>query len=469
MSEQEKKQIKNIRGQHKTITEDREGTRARIVEDEKALLVGLQKREQHAGEEEETMRELQTLCRTAGVNVIRTVVQRRSRASAATFVHKGKAEEIKVMVDASGVEVVIFNDELTPMQGRNLEEQLQVKIVDRAQLIMDIFAQRAATSDAMLQVELAQLQYLLPRLRGWGDALSRQGGGIGTRGPGETKLTMERRQLRDRIHRLKKQLEQAKTKREVNRQQRQKQGIAEVVLMGYTNTGKSTILNLLSEAEAEAEDKLFATLNPLVRRVALPDHSEMVLADTVGFIRKLPKQLVPAFQSTLESVKHADLLLHITDASDPSLIHKWDSVREILGDVLDEDDWPPVLHVLNKMDAITDLSQDAVLEAKSQFTHWVEVSALEEQGIDTLLETVVKLLDRGKVSVEFHIPYAQGQWVERLHRAGEVEQQEYEGEYMAVSVVLPRVEFDKMISQAEGDGLTWSMSNGHSVENGAVE
>jgi len=389
--------VKNLRGRHQGLTEDRLGGRARIREHERALLVGLQKREQHPGEEEETMRELRTLCSTAGVEVVRTVIQRRARANAATFVHKGKAEELKAMVDASGVEVVVFNDELTPMQGRNLEGLLQVKIIDRAQLIMDIFAQRAATTDAMLQVELAQLQYLLPRLRGWGDALSRQGGGIGTRGPGETKLTMERRQLRDRIHSLRKQLEQAKTKREVNRRRRQKLEVPHVVLMGYTNTGKSTLLNLLSEAEELAENKLFATLNPVVRRIGLPDQSEVVLADTVGFIRKLPKQLVPAFQSTLESVKDAQLLLHVSDASDPGLVYKWEAVREILDDVFNQSDWPPVLHVLNKIDLADEHSREALHEAKSQFAHWVEISALEQRGIDELLETMAQLLDTGKV------------------------------------------------------------------------
>lgn len=446
------------RGQHQQITEDRLGTRARIEQDERALLVGLQKREQHPGEEEETMRELQTLCKTAGVEVVRMIIQRRNQASAATFVHKGKAEEIQELVKASGVDVVIFNDELTPMQGRNLEELLQVKIVDRAQLIMDIFAQRAMTTDAQLQVELAQLQYLLPRLRGWGDSLSRLGGGIGTRGPGETKLEMEKDQLRRRIHRLRKSLDAAKNKRKVNRQKRQKQDVPHLVLVGYTNTGKSTMLNLLTAAEELAEDKLFATLNPVVRRVELPDQTEAVLADTVGFIRKLPKQLVPAFQSTLESSTEADLLIHVMDATDPHLLHKWKTVQEILDDVMDGDEWPPVLHVLNKIDAVdSPAAQDALAKAKSELSNYVETSALHNEGIDVMLQKVVELLDRGKVLVEFCVPYDQGQWLDWFHRQGDVKDQRYEGDHVAVDVVLPRVEFDKVATQLEDQGLTWNL------------
>lgn len=438
------------------LVEDRLGLRARVHQDERALLVGLQTRRQHQEEEEETMRELQTLCRTAGVEVVRTVIQRRSHASAATFVHKGKAQEIKAMVQASGVDVVIFNDELTPVQGRNLEELLQVKIVDRAQLIMDIFAQRAMTTDAKLQVELAQLEYLLPRLRGWGDSLSRLGGGIGTRGPGETKLAAERHQLRTRIHRIRKSLKEAKVKRDVMRKQRQKQEVAQVVLVGYTNTGKSTLLNRLTEAQVLAEDKLFATLNPVARRLQLPDQSEVVLADTVGFIRKLPKQLVPAFQSTLESVADADLLLHVMDASDAQWRYKWASVQEILDGVLGNEGWPPVLHLLNKIDAITTVEAQAqVTQAHAQLEHVVDTSALTGQGLAAMLQAIVELLDTGKLHLLFFIPYAQGQWLERLHRHGEVLQQRYEGEHMEVEVVLPKVELNKIASQAAADGLSW--------------
>jgi len=446
------------RGRHEGMVEDRLGTRARIQQDERALLVGLQKREQHPGEEEETMRELKTLCKTAGVEVVRMIIQRRSYASAATFVHKGKAEEVQELVQASGVDAVIFNDELTPMQGRNLEEMLQVKVIDRAQLIMDIFAQRAMTADAKLQVELAQLQYLLPRLRGWGDSLSRLGGGIGTRGPGETKLEMEKDQLRRRIHRLRRALDSAKNKRHVNRQKRQKQDIPHMVLIGYTNTGKSTMLNLLTAADELAEDKLFATLNPVVRRVNLPDQTEAVLADTVGFIRKLPKQLVPAFQSTLESSAEADLLIHVMDASDPHLLHKWKSVKEILDNVMDGDEWPPVLHVLNKIDAVeSPEAQDALTQARSQLSHYVETSALHNTGIEEMLDKVVKLLDRGKVLVEFCVPYNQGQWLDWLHRQGDVKDQRYEGDHVAIDVVLPRVEFDKVSTQLESQGITWNL------------
>jgi len=440
------------------LVEDRLGLRARVREHERALLVSLQTRQSRFGRGDESLLELHTLCRTDGVDVVHTVVQRRVRPHPATFIYKGKIEDVRAMAEAGDVTVVIFDDELTPAQSRNLEERLQIKIVDRAQLIMDIFAQRATTNDAKLQVELAQLKYLLPRLRGWGQSLSRLGGGIGTRGPGETKLTVERRQLRRRIHRLQASLNEAKLKRDVNRKQRARHELPQLVLLGYTNTGKSTLLNRLTQAEVDAQDKLFATLDPVARRLTLPDQSPAILSDTVGFIRKLPQQLVPAFQSTLESVQEADLILHVMDASDPGALAKWEAVRGILQDVLALNDWPPLLHVLNKVDAINTPEANMVLaQAKAQLPHSVEISALHGGGVGALLERVVAMLGASKLLVRFNVPYAQGQWLDRLHRLGEVQAQRYSEEHTVVEVILPSLELDKLATQAAAEGLTWDV------------
>lgn len=451
------------------LIEDRLGLRARVLAHERALLVGLQtQKQQRGGEDDETLKELQALCRTAGLEVLRTVIQRRDRANAATFVHKGKAEEVKTLVEASGADAVIFNDELTPTQGRNLEELLQVKVIDRSQLIMDIFAQRAQTVDSKLQVELAQLEYLLPRLRGWGEALSRLGAGIGTRGPGETKLAMERDQIRTRIHRIQQSLKEVQVKRGVKRKQRQRHEMAQVALVGYTNAGKSTLLNCLTGADVLVEDKLFATLDPVARRLQLPDQTEAIFADTVGFIRKLPKQLVPAFQSTLESVKEADLILHVLDASDPQMEFKWRAVEQVLKDVLDPHPWPPLLHAFNKMDAVSEQAMVALEHLKGQFPHTVQVSALQRNGLEELLKQIVHLLDHGKVRVTFAVPYDQGQWLDRLHRMGEVQDQRYEAGQVSLTLVLPRAELEKFSRHAAADGLSWTLQNANLSERAPV-
>jgi len=340
------------------------------------------------------MEELIALSRTAGVEVLHTVVQRRRKPDPSYFIGEGKAEQLRELARASGADAVIFNDSLTPAQGRNLEEKIQVKIIDRPQLILDIFAQRAQSKEAKLQVELAQLEYLLPRLRGWGEALGQMGAGIGTRGPGETKLEMERQAIKRRIQTIKRRLEQAAKERALRRKRRQRRQVPEVALIGYTNTGKSTLLRALCGAEALIEDKLFATLDPKARRRRLPNGQEVVFIDTVGFIRELPHELVPAFHSTLEAVREADLLLNVLDASSKSLFEQWRTIQQVLGELFDEGPRPPTLNVLNKIDLLSRPEDLSRLErARLEIQPLMEISAQKGLNLDRLLERVAELLN----------------------------------------------------------------------------
>ncbi|NLK09030.1 MAG: GTPase HflX, partial [Firmicutes bacterium] len=298
---------------------------------ELAVTVGLQLPNAGMMEAEESLLELKALAHTAGAKVVEMVVQNRKRPDAATYVGKGKLEEIKSLIGIHGVEVVIFDDELQAAQLRNIEEALDVKVIDRTQLILDIFAQRANTREAKLQVDLAQLRYLLPRLAGRGTALSRLGGGIGTRGPGETKIETDRRRIRERIARLEQEMDEIRSQRGLQRRSRSRRSVPVVALVGYTNAGKSTLLNRITGAGVFVEDKLFATLDPTIRRSALPSSGQPVLfVDTVGFIRKLPHTLVAAFRATLEEVVEADVLVHVVDATAYNVSAQMQAVFEVL-------------------------------------------------------------------------------------------------------------------------------------------
>jgi len=335
------------------LVEDRLGTRARVFGTEQAILVGILYGD---AKERTSLRELESLADTAGIPVLAVAVQRRDRPHPATFVGKGKLAEIKATAEELGADVVIFNEELSPAQARNLEKALGRKAVDRTQLIMDIFAQRAATKEARLQVELAQLHYLLPRLRGWGISLTRAGGravgGVGTRGPGETQLELDRNKIYRRIHILERRLKKAAKERDVRRKSRTKGHLPQVALVGYTNSGKSTLLNRLCEADAFVGDKLFATLDTRVRRGEIGSGRGVLFVDTVGFIQDLPHDLVPAFAATLEAAQHADLLLHVVDISKVSWEADHRSVLETLDQEVfhDHDTMPPIITVWNKMD-----------------------------------------------------------------------------------------------------------------------
>src|SRR5512143_607175 len=318
---------------------------------ERAALVGLVTGLGRRADAEQSLDELAGLAQAAGATVVARVLQERERPDASTFLGSGKVSALAQLCDEANVDVVVFDNELTPAQLRQIEAKVERKIVDRTQLILDIFARRAHTREGKWQVELAQMKYLLPRLVGAGAALSRLGGGIGTRGPGETKLETDRRRIRSRIHAISEEIERVRQRRVQLRERRQKASVPTVALVGYTNAGKTTLFNVLTRADAEASDALFVTLDPLVRQVRLPDRRELLVSDTVGFIDRLPHALVAAFRATLEEVAEADLILHVIDASAPDRDRRMNAVRQVLDEVGAIE--VPLLEVYNKSDALT--------------------------------------------------------------------------------------------------------------------
>ena len=344
---------------------------------------------------EDSIGELTQLADTAGASVVGKLIQRLSTPSRTHYLGKGKLEELISLKDDTHYDVVIFDDELSPLQQQNLEEALQVKVIDRAALILDIFTKRARTHEGQLQVELAQHQYLLPRLAGQWSHLERLGGGIGTRGPGESQLETDKRLIRRKIQRLKAQIEEVRKHRRLHRQQRQKSGIPIVAIVGYTNSGKSTLLNALSHAEVFVEDKLFATLDPTTRRLTLPDKSAVLITDTVGFIRKLPPTLATSFRATLEELNEANMLLHIVDLSSHNAPEQCQTVEEILGDLNLAD--KPRITALNKIDLLLDRSQTWDEETAinrlsdrgdAESKNSVLISATKKWGLTKLLELI---------------------------------------------------------------------------------
>ena len=371
---------------------------------------------------ENSMIELARLAETAGSDVLEALIQHRDRPDPATYIGSGKAKELRDIVSARNADTVICDGELTPGQLRQLEDVVKVKVVDRTALILDIFAQHARSKEGKAQVELAQMQYLLPRLRGWGESLSRQVGGraagglgIGGRGPGETKLEIDRRRITARMAKLRKQIAHMKTSRDAKRAQRVERRLPSVVLAGYTNAGKSSLLNRLTGAGVLVENALFATLDPTVRRSQTADGRVYTLADTVGFVRHLPHQLVEAFRSTLEEVGRADLIVHVVDASDVDPEAQIRAVREVLADI-DALGVPEQL-VFNKADAA---DADMLIRLRRLFPEALFVSALTGDGIDKLESVVDERLPRPDVTVTVLVPYARGDLVARMHESGEV-------------------------------------------------
>jgi GTPase len=371
---------------------------------------------------ENSLRELSRLAETAGSLVLDALVQRRSRPDASTYVGAGKARELADIVAAHGADTVICDGELTPGQLRSLEGTVRVKVVDRTALILDIFAQHARSKEGKAQVELAQLQYLLPRLRGWGESLSRQAGGrmgaaggIGTRGPGETKIETDRRRIRSRISRLRREIAEMAVGREVQRGQRRRHSVPSVAIAGYTNAGKSSLLNRLTGAQVLVDDSLFATLDPAVRRAKTPSGWPYTLTDTVGFVRHLPHQLVDAFRSTLEEVADADLILHVVDGSDPGPRSQLAAVREVLAEIGAAD--VPELVVINKADTADPIELKGLQLAERQS---VVVSARSGEGIDDLMAEIERLLPRQFREVSVMLPYDRGDLLSRAHSEGEV-------------------------------------------------
>jgi GTP-binding protein HflX len=405
---------------------------------QRALLVGTGAGARSAEDAEASLDELALLADTAGAESVERVLQRRDTPDPATYIGKGKAEELRELAEARDVDVVIFDDELTPAQQRNLEKLFARDVVDRVALILDIFAQHASSQEGMVQVELAQLRYRLPRLRGRGLALSQQGAGIGTRGPGETQLEVDRRRILRRVTKLEQGLKRLAGTRATQRKARRRRALPTVALVGYTNAGKSTLLNRVTEAGALVEDRLFSTLDPTTRRLRLPGGEIVLLSDTVGFVRRLPHQLVEAFRSTLEEVADADLLLHVVDAGSSDGEAQIAAVHSVLREI--GADHVPELVAVNKVDAADPESVDALLAAHAGS---VAVSGLTGEGVDKLLEAVATRLRSLARIVELSVPYGRGDVIAALHRDGEVLVEVHETQATRLRARVPEAELGR--------------------------
>ena len=413
-----------------------QSTKSTEDEVERAILAGVE-RPGSSWPIEESMAELERLADTAGAKVVATFTQRKEKPDAAFFLGRGKVNELAMEIQNLEATLLILDDELTPSQQHNLERMLGVKVIDRTALILDIFAQRARSREGKLQVELAQLRYNLPRLSGQGLALSRLGGGIGTRGPGETKLEVDRRRIYSKIHDIEEQIDGMKKSRSLHRKRRKESQIPLVALVGYTNAGKSTLLNKLTGSEVFAEDKLFATLDPTTRHLQLPEKQEILLTDTVGFIQKLPHTLVKAFRATLEEVQEADLLLHVVDCSNENLEAQIEAVVAVLKEL--EADGKPVLYVFNKADQLTNP------HIREQLLHGrdgVFISAMTGENLDGLQRRIEGFFQESQVRMTLLIPYDEGAAVTKLHKLNAVVETAYEETGTKVEVRLPLSEKD---------------------------
>ena len=386
---------------------------------EKVVLVGVWT-EGTAKDAENSMKELAALAETAGSEVMEGFVQRRDKPDASTFIGSGKVAEVKQAVIATGADTVVCDGELSPAQLRTLESKLKVKVIDRTALILDIFAQHAKSREGKAQVELAQMSYMLPRLRGWGDSLSRQAGGIGGRGPGETKIETDRRRINDKMAKLRKEIKEMKVARDTKRQERTKYNVPSVAIAGYTNAGKSSLMNRLTNAGVLVENALFATLDPTVRQTKSSDGRIYTLADTVGFVRHLPHQLVEAFKSTLEEVSAADLIVHVVDGSHPDPQEQIRAVREVIKDVGGGN----ILEIIaiNKADiAAPEVIMQLLREEPNSFAF----SARTGFGMETLLKAIETSLPRPRVEITAVIPFSRGELVSIIHERGEVLSETY--------------------------------------------
>ena len=401
---------------------------SKTVEDdiERAILVGV--------ENEEALEELRELLKTAGGVELSRIVQSRDKKDIAHFIGKGKLKELQLLVQAMEANLVVFDEELTGAQTRNLEEALGVKVIDRTQLILDIFAQRAKSREGKLQVELAQLKYLMPRLIGLGAQMSRTGAGIGTRGPGEKKLEIDRRRIRDRINDLNNEIKEIKKQRDLQRVSRESGNIFQACLVGYTNAGKSTLLNTLANADIYAKDQLFATLDPTTRKVIMPSGRDILVTDTVGFIRKLPHDLVEAFKSTLEEVLYADLLIHVVDGSNPGYENQIKVVLEVLTELGAED--RPIITVVNKIDKISNY-RDIVDHTSNSAT--IHISAANGLGLDELLGRIEQLAAQKSKTAEVLIPYTDAAIASMVHNQSKVLVEDYREDGIYI-----KAEFDKI-------------------------
>lgn len=406
------------------------------AQEERAILAGIEPiRQKQAWSSEESLAELERLADTAGAVVVGRFIQRKEKPDPALFLGKGKVEEISMAIQNTDASLLILDDELTPSQQHNLEQFLGIKVIDRTALILDIFAQRAHSREGKLQVELAQLKYNLPRIGGQGLVLSRLGGGIGTRGPGETKLEVDRRRIYTRIHDIEAQIGQLKKQRELHRSRRKESRIPLAALVGYTNAGKSTLLNALSGSTVFAEDKLFATLDPTTRLVSLPDKQEVLLTDTVGFIQKLPHTLVTAFHATLEEVQQADLLLHVVDCSNENYELQIAAVIEVLKELQSES--KPTLYVFNKSDR---LENEQVCARMLHDREGIFISASAGTHLEELKQRIEAFFRESQLELHLCIPFDEGRLVTELHRLGTVKAAEYIEQGTLLHVLLPASE-----------------------------
>lgn len=416
------------------ILDKQTGTASLQVMSERAILIGMEwGRNDSLWTVDDSLEELKQLADTAGATVIKKFIQKRPKPDPAFFIGRGKVQELALYGQQENIDLCIFDDELSPAQQRNIESVMGIRILDRTALILDIFAQRARTNEGKLQVELAQLQYTLPRIMGKGLMLSRLGGGIGTRGPGETKLEVDRRRIRDRIAFIKDQIEKVKAVRSLHRSKRKKNNVFEVSLVGYTNAGKSTLLNTLTNSDIYAKDQLFATLDPTTRQLTLPNKQEIIITDTVGFIQRLPHQLIAAFRSTLEVVTEADLLVHVIDVSHELYKEQAAAVHEVLKEIGAET--KPVITVYNKIDKLPPDSKLADRLALEEDT--VCISAAKKLNLETLQQMIETHLKSKAVEVTLCIPYAETAKAAQLHETANVLEQEYTENGAVMKVILP--------------------------------
>ena len=403
---------------------------------ERVILVGVSTSDHD--DTEKSLDELEELVATAGAVTVGRVIQNLDQVHPGTYVGKGKLEEIKELLWETQATGIICDDELTPAQLGNMEDVLDTKVMDRTLIILDIFAARASTNEGKIQVELAQLKYRQSRLVGLGKSLSRLGGGIGTRGPGEKKLEMDRRLIRDRIAQLNRELKDVKRHREVTREQRSRNKVPVVAIVGYTNAGKSTLLNTLTGAGVLEEDKLFATLDPTTRNLKLPSKQEVLLTDTVGFIRKLPHHLIEAFRSTLEEAKYADIILHVVDASNPQMDEQMYIVYETLTNLEVKD--KPIITAFNKQDKV----EGELILRDFRADHIVRISAKHGMGLDKLQDTIEEVLRSQKVFIEKVYPYAEAGKIQMIRKYGELLEEEYRGEGIFARGYVPVEIYEKV-------------------------
>jgi len=401
---------------------------------ERAILVTVQLEGKSSWKAEDIQEELVLLAASRGVKIVDKIICRRKKVKADFFIGKGKVSEIADLVNENFADVVIFSNDLSPTQQKNLEKVINVKTIDRTQLILDIFAARASSNEGKVQVELAQLIYLLPRLSGWGIQLSRLGGGIGTRGPGEQKLEVDRRRIRERIEKLKRTLNEITGRREIRRAQRGKAALVTVALVGYTNSGKSTLFNALTEACVTVKDQLFSTLDHTIRKMPLKDKQFALISDTVGFLNELPHHLVESFKATLEEVVEADVLFHVVDMSDHRAALQRAAVFKVLEELGAAN--KPMVAVLNKMDKVPDKFQRE--RVRKEFSNPITVSALKKQGIGELKDRIVQFMEKDMEDIEITLPHKHYALAKMIRETGNIKCEEYNENGLFISAHVPR-------------------------------